>query len=84
MYSTPPPPRVPQAPGVSCPANIPHGAADTPRSAADTLRSAADMLRGADDTPRIGVDTATFSAFLGAKKHFFQKVLKKWSSIQKK
>ena len=24
-----------------------------------------------------------FSAFLGAKKHFFQKVLKKWSSIKK-
>ena len=26
---------------------------------------------------------SVFSAFLGAKKHFFQKVLKKWSSIQK-
>ena len=25
-----------------------------------------------------------FSAFLGAKKHFFQKVLKKWSRFQKK
>jgi len=69
---------------------MPLGAADTPRGATDTPC-------GAADTSRIAVDTATFiaftsflanfenfSAFLGAKKHFFQKVLKKWSSIQKK
>ena len=61
MYSTPP--RVPQAPGVSCPANIPRSAADTARSAADTSRRAADAPRGAADTSRIAVDTATFTAF---------------------
>ena len=67
MYSTPSP-RVPQAPGVPCPATIQHGMADTPRSAADTPRSEV---------------FSKFFSFSRGKKHFFQKVLKKWSSIQK-
>ena len=61
MYSTPP--RVPQAPGVSCPANILHGVADTQRSAANMPRRAVDAPCGAADTLRIAIDTATFTAF---------------------
>ena len=51
------------------------------------------MLRGVAKTLHVAANTATFTAFtsflavflafLGAKQTFFQKVIKKWSSIQK-
>ena len=60
---------------------------------ADTPCSAANTSRGVTNTATLTAFTLflanlenwekVFSAFLGVKKHFFQKVLKKWSSIQK-
>ena len=57
-------------------------------------RGAADTSHGVANTGTFTAFTSflaifvkiflVFSDFLGAKKHFFQKVLKKWSSIQKK
>ena len=92
MYS---PPQAPQAPvefwWVSCVVDALRSVADIHCGAADMLRSAAVKLRGV-------ANTATFTAFTSflanfenfsvfsfsrGKKHFSQKALKKWSSIQK-
>ena len=74
-------------------ADTPRGAADMPRGAADTPCGAAETLQGAANTATFTALTSflakfenfskCFQLFKGQKNIFFQKVLKKWSTIQK-
>ena len=65
---------------------MPRSAANTPCGVADAARSAANTATITPLTSFLEIfeNLKVFSAFLGAKKHFFQKVLRKWSSIPKK